>query len=128
MEPITDTALDGIERELALVPAASSAYCPDEESSLRFHLHVLAPRLLAEIRRHRVAIAADRERVRAVVSDAAEFVLGSDIYVRVGNMDSTRLADAIAARVAEQLASPAPRLTADEDALGELRARLFGAR
>jgi len=74
------------------------------------------------------AIAADKERVRAVVSDAAEFVLGSDIDVRVGNMDSTRLADAIADRVAKQLATtdearfptvwrasaPAPALTERE--------------
>lgn len=123
MEPITDTALDGIERELALAPAASSAYCPDEESSLRFHLHVLAPRLLAEIRRHRAAIAADKERVRAAVRVACELgqSYGPDAVDR-------RRFDAIAEYVAEQLASPAPRLTADEDALGELRARLFGAR
>lgn len=58
------------------------------------------------------AIAADKERVRAVVIDAAEFVLVSDIHVRVGNMDSTRLASVIAARVADQLTGttlqPAP--------------------
>lgn len=73
-EPITDTALDGIERELASVPPASSAYCPDEESSLRFHLHVLAPRMIAELQRHRAAMKRLEEWARDIDVDVADAV------------------------------------------------------
>jgi hypothetical protein len=133
MEPLTDTALDNIERELASVPPALSAYCPDDESSLRFHLHVLAPRMLTEIRRHRAAVAADRERVIAVVREAVRdrvaCVAGWDGF-SPGSIQ--RMTEDIATRVAERLATataavPVPLLRAilaSDAPAGELRANL----
>lgn len=70
--------------------------------------------MVAEIRDHRCAIVADKKQVWAVVNDEAESVLGSDIHVLVGNMDSERIANAIATRVADRLATPAPKLTEEE--------------
>lgn len=61
---------------------------------------------LLELQRHSAAIAADKERVRAVVREVAEEVLRSDgVY---------GYSDRIAKRAAEQLASPAVRLTEEE--------------
>lgn len=69
---------------------------------------------LLELQQLRAAKAADRERVHSVVFETAEHVLGSDIYVRVGNMDSERPADAISSRVADALAVPVRGLS-DQD-------------
>lgn len=81
---ITDVALENIERKISGVPVPSSGYCPDEETELRFHLHVLAPMMVREIRRRRSEERRPEkqrerplteERVREVVRDAAVALL-----------------------------------------------------
>jgi len=70
-------------------------------------------RMVAEIRRHRAAVRADRERARAVVQDiltsAAREAERIDDRIPYDSHFSARIAD----RVADALASPAPSLTAE---------------
>lgn len=82
-------------------------------------------RLVDEVKRHRSASAADKERVRQVVTDAAISSLPEELWE--SGFDAARpmvsrllfrekAADAIATRAAERLATPTPALTADERA------------
>lgn len=74
--------------------------------------HEMLYSAIAEIRRHRSALAADRERVRSVVERAAAGVLGPNGPLGFHSWDV--LAHLIATRAAEQLATVRPVLTDDE--------------
>lgn len=65
---LTDIALDNLERELAVQPAPQSAYCADEVDSLRFHLHVHASAMIAELKRRRI----EDVTLRAVANEALD--------------------------------------------------------
>lgn len=74
----------------------------------------------AEIRRHRADLTADEERVRSVVRDVVTEV-AIDWSPKLSAVTLPMLADAIATRAAEQLASAAVRLSAnDRQVLNEL--------
>jgi hypothetical protein len=69
-------------------------------------------RMAKEIRRHRAATAADRERVRQVVRDVAFSALcTSEIDI---NTEFAPIAGDIAARTADRLATPAVQLSRQE--------------
>lgn len=78
-------------------------------------------RAALEVERHRAAISADKERVRAVVDAVAMRVL-----VELENYEThDEAAHQIANRAADQLATPAVRLTEEERYnLGDVRAHL----
>jgi hypothetical protein len=96
---VSDAALDSLERELSSVKLPMVDYCADTESELRFHLHVMAPMMLREIRRHRAARAAREERVREVVRESvSRWFRGST------SLDGVDIVEDIATRAAKQLA------------------------
>jgi len=67
-------------------------------------------RAAIEVKRHRAAVRANRERVRAAVREAAEEYRKSQFPFQ---QSTDALVDAIATRVADALASPVPALTAE---------------
>lgn len=72
LSDITPIALDNLEKELDANPAPKSAFCADTLAEVRFHLHVHAKSMIAEIRRHRAAQRADAEPTSAPVLDAED--------------------------------------------------------
>jgi hypothetical protein len=107
LSDITQVALDALESRLNAQPAPRSAFCADGLEEFRFHLHVHARSLIAEIRRHRTAVAASQERVREVVLRVADPVVRKLLGCGAGmdpDTSGARAVAAIAARVAEQLA------------------------
>lgn len=65
---LTAVALNNLERELAEHPSPQSAYCADAVDSLRFHLHVHAAAMIAELKRRR----SDDVTLRAVANEALD--------------------------------------------------------
>jgi hypothetical protein len=84
--------------------------------------------LLAEVKRHRSALAADEERVRSVVSEIGRAMIAAQVNAGAW-LDSLYLqgpafVDAIATRAAKQLATAAGKLSEEERrALKRMRVR-----
>lgn len=56
MSDLTDTALDALIEKSTRLPAPERDHCADDVEEFRFHLHVHAANLLAEVKRHRATI------------------------------------------------------------------------
>jgi hypothetical protein len=97
---------DLTDKELALVFSAIDA---DYDGLVDW-----VTRLAIEVKRHRSAIAADRERVRAVVRKSVHDALCIHDNDSIQLADWTEMGDGVATRAADQLAMPAVKLTEEE--------------
>lgn len=87
-------------------PCPRSACCMDDVDRVRFALHIIAEKALAELLVHRAAQTASVERVREVVREA---VMDTQGEWRYHGHPVESAAIAIATRIAAQLTEPARR-------------------
>jgi len=69
---LTDIALDNLERELMAHPAPKSEFCADTLAETRFHLHVQAAAMIAEIKRRRISDRAMRKRINVLAESMSD--------------------------------------------------------